>query len=158
MGPFFDYRYGAILKSRSLAVTSDQSINFRLAHVYSPSHFYVHIEDDIESLLIPLMARINYLYRGSLPVAVSRPNWEVGSYWVAKDSRSGTVLWHRVQLLEIDHENSKVTAFLVDFGCIDQFKLSKLRPLDNRLLDTPCLAIGCRLDGIYPTGNKVQYD
>lgn len=154
---WMDYQYGATLKARPLPFSADntdsqKAIGISLTHVVSPSHFYVHLVDEIESLVEPLNGRLATLYRHSQPVPVSRP--EIGSFWVVQEN-SGTEFWYRVRILSLDdcQNGSAPTVchvFLVDWGGVDTVPICQLRPLVKELLDIPCLALRCRLDGIYP--------
>lgn len=128
------------------------------SHVISPSHFYVHLLDEIPSLVRPLSERLNELYENSEEVPVTQP--EVGSFWVVQEPQSQ--FWSRAKILSVDindeigwktpgkTKHPTCTVFLVDWGNVDVIPISQLRPLVKELLDIPCLALRCRLDGIYP--------
>ncbi|EFX71403.1 hypothetical protein DAPPUDRAFT_255836 [Daphnia pulex] len=154
-----DYQFGSILKPRSLPMLgSSKTIQCCFSHVISPSHFYVHLLDEIPSLVRPLSERLNELYKNSEEVPVTQP--EVGSFWVVQEPQSQ--FWSRAKILSVDindeigwktpgkTKHPTCTVFLVDWGNVDVIPISQLRPLVKELLDIPCLALRCRLDGIYP--------
>ena len=130
--------------------------------IKSPTDFYIHLRDEIASLVEPLKNRLNELYHNSQEVPVTKP--EIGSYWVIQES--GTKFWSRAKIISVmSEENSNMPhaanglsksrrtickVFLVDWGNEDEVDISQLRPLVKEILDIPCLAIRCRLDGIFP--------
>lgn len=165
-----EYQYGAILQSRQLPIFKDQTktLHFCLSHVSSPSDFYIHLSCEIPSLIDPLCDSLNSLYQNSQEVPVTQP--EVGSFWVIQESC--TKFWSRAKVLSVSTSKdtssnsvvetrgkvespTRVTVFLVDWGSTDVVEVSKLRPLVKEILETPCLAIRCRLDGIFPREGSV---
>lgn len=163
-----DYQYGAVLKPRLLPpITRGAIIHFCLSHVLSPTQFYVHLADEIPSLIKPLTERLNTMYQDSKEVPVTQP--EIGSFWVVQESQ--TKCWSRAVIVDVesdDTDNSAVdkkdpgkmkikycSVFLVDWGNADRVKLSQLRPLIKEILHIPCLALPCRLDGVHPLGATV---
>lgn len=134
------------------------TIQCYFSHVISPTHFYVHLLDEISTLVKPLSERLNQLYENSQEVPVTQP--EVGSFWVVQEPQ--TQFWSRAKILSVDIndeigwktpgkiKNPTCTVFLVDWGNADVVAISQLRPLVKEILNIPCLALRCRLDGIYP--------
>lgn len=139
----------------------EKTIHCYFSWIESPSLFYVHLSEEIDTLVEPLKNRLNELYQNSREVPVTQP--EVGSFWVIQESR--TKSWSRAKILNVmadeggasdaANDNRKVRrtrckVFLVDWGMVDQVDTSQLRPLFKEILEIPCLAIRCRLDGIFP--------
>lgn len=164
-----DYRYGSVLKPRTSPVFANSNANTLyccFSHVISPSHFYVHLLDEISSLVTPLSKRLNELYENSQQVPVTQP--EVGSFWVVQETQ--TKFWSRAKILsvqtndeigwkipgEIKHRTT-CAVLLVDWGNVEVVPICNLRPLVKEILDIPCLALRCRLDGIYPFGKSKVY-
>ncbi|XP_045027940.1 LOW QUALITY PROTEIN: uncharacterized protein LOC116922036 [Daphnia magna] len=156
------YQYGSILKPRKSPALGNSSLNTlycRFSHVISPTHFYVHLRDEISTIVKPLSERLNELYENSQPVPVTQP--EVGSFWVVQEKQ--TNFWSRAEILsvetndeigwktpgEIKHKTT-CTVFLVDWGNVEVVAVCHLRPLVKEIVKIPCLALLCRLDGIYP--------
>ena len=136
---------------RPLPFLTTNNLTFCLASVISPTRFYVYADDDLSSQLSPLSERINYYYRHSVPFDHARPT--IGSFWVIKDRNGDN--WSRVCVIGLDVDNKTVSVLLIDYGDTDTVPISQLRPLRKEITDTPCLAIPCRLGGIYPPGQKV---
>lgn len=150
-----DYQYGAKLKPRPPLVFKDPTyptITFALSFIHHPTYFYVHLKQEEESLLNPLIKKLNDIYRDSEPVPVTHP--EVGSFWVAKEAHRD--MWSRFAVVSVNlgnaesGGNSSALLLSVDWGFFETVELSQLRPLVKDVLDIPCLAIGVRLAGIYP--------
>ena len=140
-----------VLNPRPLPFLTTNNLTFRLTKVISPTHFFVHADDELSSQLNSLSARLNSLYRNSTPFDHARPS--VGSFWVIKE-RAGEK-WSRVRVTELDVDTKTVGVLSVDYGDTDTVLISELRPLFKEIADTPCLAIRCRLGGIYPSERKV---
>ncbi|KAI9558253.1 hypothetical protein GHT06_015006 [Daphnia sinensis] len=156
------YQYGSILKPRVSPALGNSSLNTLyccFSHVISPTHFYVHLRDEISTIVKPLSERLNELYENSQPVPVTQP--EVGSFWVVQEMQSK--FWSRAQILSVETDNeigwkaageikhkTTCTVFLVDWGNIEVVAVCHLRPLVKEIVNIPCLALHCRLDGIYP--------
>lgn len=157
---FMDYKYEASLKPRQLQFlkyASAHTIMISLSHVISPTHFYVHLRDEQSTLLHPLSKSLNSLYEHSQQVPVTQP--DIGSYWVVHTAQMNS--WNRVKILSLSNANGSndnqknvkpttCQVFLVDWGLVETVPIAQLRPLVKEVLDTPCLALRCRLDGIYP--------
>lgn len=156
-----DYQFGSVLKPRSLPMlgnSGSEIIQCFFSHVISPTHFYVHLLDEISTLIKPLTELLNQLYENSEEVPVTQP--EVGSFWVVQEPQNQ--FWSRAKILSVDKndeiswktqvkaKNPTCTVFLVDWGNVEIVSVSQLRPLVKKILDIPCLALHCRLDGIYP--------
>ena len=50
----------------------------------------------------------------------------------------------------VNYQQETVAVFFVDWGDMEIVAISQLRPLVSELLDIPCLALCCRLAGVYP--------
>ena len=136
----------------------EKLIDCYVSWIKSPSEFYIHLRDEKSSLLEPLRDRLNALYHNSRMVRNLKP--EIGSYWVIQESRpSHLKYWSRVKILSampnganknVNDGHTVYKVFLVDWGNVELVYISQLRPLVKEILDIPCLAIRCRLDGISP--------
>ena len=145
-----EYQFGAVLEKRTSPFcdnnSSTKTIKFLFSYVFSPSYFYVHLSEEITTIVEPLIQRLNVLYENSVPVPVTQP--EIGSFWVVKEL--GRNVWSRVEVTDVNYEEQTVSVFFVDWGDMEIVDNSQLRPLVKELLDIPCLAFCCRLGGIYP--------
>lgn len=152
-----DCQFGAVLKPKKLPTLSETDsvkVMISVLGVTSPSEFYVHLLDDKLLVLQPLTERLTTLYANSRSVSVTGNRLKEGSYWVANDLTTG--IWCRVKIISLSNQNRSTakpthcTVFLVDWGIFKCIEIAQLRPLVTEILDVPCLAVRCRLDGIYP--------
>lgn len=146
-----EYEFGAVLTPRPLPFLTNR-ITFWMSYVISPTHFYILADDQLTMEIDALSARLNSIYPDSKRVSVSRP--EIGSFWVVKESNDLN-WWCRARVLKLNEDDQTVQVILVDFGKIETVEIAELRPLVKEVVDLPCLAIRCRLGGIYPPGRKV---
>lgn len=140
-----------MLERRPLPTSTKLTV--QLSYVFHPNHFYVHIKDEVPTLVEPLVKRLNELYRHSEPVPVQLP--EIGSFWVAKENKMNN--WARVLVVEVNVVKgvTKVTVLSVDWGFVEVVELSQLRPLVHQVSETPCLALCFRLAGVYPLNQSM---
>ena len=141
-----------MLERRPLPTSTKLAV--QLSYVFHPNHFYVHVKDEVPTLVEPLVKRLNKLYRHSKPVPVQLP--EIGSFWVVKEKTMNN--WARVLVVEVNVAKgvcTKVTVLSVDWGFVEVVELSQLRPLVYQVSETPCLALCFRLAGVYPLNQSM---
>lgn len=146
------YEYGAVLAPRPLPVLDSSTdvnvMKLSVSHINSPTHFYAHLQDE-EPVFQDLATFLNETYEQSKPVPVARP--DVGSFWVARSETSNA--WVRVEITGVQpaaQTEPVCSVFHVDSGLVEGVPVSNLRPLVTEILDTPCIALRCRLTGIHP--------
>lgn len=129
-------------------------LKFTVSQIYSPTHFYVLPEDDV-AILQDLTEVLREKYENSNPVPVLHP--DVGSFWVTRSEIQEC--WARVKVIKVkecepgksgDFCENTCHVFLVDLGVFETVRVSTLRPLVREVLDISCIALRCRMVGIYP--------